>query len=90
MDQVASDIAETYAQVVSRREQITLAQNGITSARESYRRNNERIQDALGLPIEALQAISALDNAQRQYVRSVADYNRAQFRLQRALGWPVQ
>jgi outer membrane protein TolC len=90
MDNVASDIAEAYAQVVSRREQITLAQAGITAARESYRRNNERIQDALGLPIEALQAISALDNAQRQYVRSVADYNRAQFRLQRALGWPVQ
>jgi outer membrane protein TolC len=90
MDQVASDVAESYAQVVSRREQITLAQDGITAARESYRRNNERIQDALGLPIEALQAISALDNAQRQYVRSVADYNRAQFRLQRALGWPVQ
>ncbi len=90
MDQIAGDVAETYAQVVSRREQIALAQQGITSARESYRRNNERIQDALGLPIEALQSIAALDNAQRQYVRSVADYNRAQFRLQRALGWPVQ
>lgn len=90
MDQVASDVAEAYAQVISRREQIELAQSGITAARESYRRNNERIQQALGLPIETLQAISALDNAQRQYVRSVADYNRAQFRLQRALGWPVQ
>jgi outer membrane protein TolC len=89
MDQVASDVAESYAQVASRRQQIDLSQSGITAARESYRRNNERIQDALGLPIEALQAIQALDNAQRQYVRSVADYNRAQFRLQRALGWPV-
>jgi len=90
MDQVASDVSEAYAQVVSRRQQIDLSQSGITAARESFRRNNERIQDALGLPIEALQAIQALDNAQRQYVRSVADYNRAQFRLQRALGWPVQ
>jgi outer membrane protein TolC len=90
MDQVASDVAEAYAQVVSRREQIELARSGIAAARESYRRNSERTQEGVGLPIEALQAIQALDAAQRQYVRSVADYNRAQFRLQRALGWPVQ
>jgi len=89
MDQVASDVAEAYAQVVSRREQIDLARTGITSARQSYRRNIERTQEGVGLPIESLQAIQALDAAQRQYVQSVADYNRAQFRLQRALGWPV-
>src|SRR5690606_23196607 len=90
MDQVASEVAEAYAQVVARREQISLAQNGITAARDSHRRNTERIQDALGLPIEALQSIQALDAAQRQYVRAVADYNRAQFRLHRALGCPIQ
>lgn len=90
LDMVASEVAEAHAQVVARREQIEIAQAGITAARQSYRRNSERIQDAIGLPIEALQSIQALDNAQRQYVRSVADYNRAQFRLQRALGWPVQ
>jgi outer membrane protein TolC len=90
LDLVASEVAEAHAQVVARRGQIELAQSGITAARQSYRRNSERIQDAIGLPIEALQAIQALANAQRQYVRSVADYNRAQFRLQRALGWPVQ
>jgi outer membrane protein TolC len=90
LDQVASEVAETYAQVISRRAQIEVAQVGITAAEESYRRNIDRTLNAQGLPIEALQAIQALDSAQRQYVRSVADYNRAQFSLQRALGWPVQ
>jgi len=90
MDQVASEVAEAYAQIVSRRGGIDLARGGITSAEESYRRNSERIQDALRLPIEALQSIQALDRAQRQYARSVADFNRAQFRLQRALGWAIQ
>lgn len=90
LDQVASEVAEAHAQVVARRQQIELAQAGIIAARESYRRNSERIQDAFGLPIEVLQSIQALDAAQRQYVRSVADYNRAQFRLPRALGWPIQ
>jgi hypothetical protein len=40
----------------------------------------ERIQEGVGLPIEALQPIQSLDATERQYVRSVADYNRAQFR----------
>jgi outer membrane protein TolC len=90
MDQVASEVAEAHLQVVSRRDQIRIAERGITAAQESHRRNSERIKDALGLPIEALQSIQALDRAQGQYVRSVADYNRAQFELQRALGWAIQ
>ncbi len=90
MDQVASDVAESHAQVEARRSQIKLAEAGITAAQDSYRRNSERIRDGQGLPIETLQSIQALDQARRQYVRAVADYNRAQFQLQRALGWPIQ
>ncbi|MBX3445030.1 MAG: TolC family protein [Planctomyces sp.] len=89
MDLVASEVAEAHAQVEERRRQIDLAESAIASAGDSYRRNVERIRDGQGLPIETLQSIQALDQSQRQYVRSVADYNRAQFRLQRALGWPV-
>lgn len=90
MDQVASEIAESQAQVEARQSQIKLAEAGITAAQDSYRRNTERIRDGQGLPIETLQSIQALDQVRRQYVRAVADYNRAQFQLQRALGWPIQ
>lgn len=90
MDQIASDVAEGRAKIVARKDQIALAQAGISAARDSLRRNIERIRNGEGLPIEALQAIQALDQAQRQYVQTIADYNRAQFRLHRALGWPVQ
>jgi outer membrane protein TolC len=89
MDQVAADVAEAHAQATARQEQIALARAGIEAARDSYRRNAERIQDGQGLPLETLQSIQALDQAQRQYARAVADYNRAQFRLHRALGWPA-
>ncbi|MEX0936948.1 MAG: TolC family protein [Pirellulales bacterium] len=89
MDQVAGEIAEAHAQAVSTEAQIEMAQAAIGSARDSYRRNNERIRNGQGLPIEALQSLQALDQSQRQYVRSVADFNRAQFRLYRALGWPI-
>lgn len=89
MDQVAGEIAEAFAQVEVRKLQIETARSAITTAESSYRRNSERIHQGEGLPIETLQAIQALDQARRLYVRTVADYNRAQFRLQRALGWPV-
>jgi outer membrane protein TolC len=89
MDQVAADVAEAQAEVAARRGQIEAAQAGIAAAEDSYRRNNERIRNGQGLPLETLQSIQALDQARRQYVRCVADFNRSQFRLQRALGWPV-
>ena len=89
MDQIAAEIAEAFAQVEVRGSQIETARAAIATAESSYRRNSERIHQGEGLPIETLQSIQALDQSRRLYVRTVADYNRAQFRLQRALGWPV-
>lgn len=89
MDQVASDVAESQAQVVARRAQLPIAERGVQAAIDSYRRNAARIQEGQGLPIETLQALQALDQSQRQLARAIADSNRAQFALQRALGAPV-
>jgi outer membrane protein TolC len=89
MDQVASEIAQARSQLVIRQGQIALAQEGIVSATDSFRRNAERIRNGQGLPIESLQSVQALRDAQRAYARVVADYNRAQFQMGRALGWPV-
>jgi len=89
MDLVAREIVEAQTQVAARKRQIEVAQEGITAAQQSYQRNLERIRNAQGLPIEVLQSIQALDAARREYLRAVIDYNTAQFRLQRALGWPV-
>ena len=89
MDIVAREVVEAHAQVTARRRLIAVAEEGIKSAQQSYDRNLERIRNAQGLPIEVLQSIQALDAARREYLRAVTDFNQAQFRLQRALGWPV-
>ncbi len=86
MDQVAQEVAEANVQVGIRRQQLEMAQTAITSARESYQRNVDRIRDGQGLPIEVLQAIQALETSQRAYLNAVANYNRAQLQLQWALG----
>jgi len=89
LDRVAREIVEAHAQVRSRKDQIATAQKGVQAAMASYDRNLERIKNVQGLPIEVLQAIQALTQARREYLRSLIAYNEAQFRLQRALGWPV-
>lgn len=89
MDQVAQEVAEAYVQVVIRQQQLKVAESAIDSARNSYRRNMDRIRDGQGLPIEALQAIQALEASQRAYLCAVANHNRSQVTLQWAQGWPV-
>lgn len=90
MDRVAREVMEASAQVQARHRQIAVAESGIEAATDSYKRNMERIRAGEGLPIEVLQSIQALDQARREYLRTIADYNDAQFRLHRALGWPIQ
>jgi outer membrane protein TolC len=89
MDQVAQEVAEADVQITIRQQQLEIARAAVDSARDSYRRNIDRIRDGQGLPIEALQAIQALEASQRAYLDAVASHNRAQLQLQWALGWPV-
>jgi outer membrane protein TolC len=90
MDRVAREISEARTQVIHRRQRVEINQGAIRSAMDSYNRNLSRIRDGQGLPIEVLQSIQALEQAQRAFVTVVSDYNESQFRLQWALGWPIQ
>jgi len=89
MDQVAREVAEAHSQVVHRAERISLTQQAIQSAEDSFERNLSRIREGQGLPLEVLQSVQALEESRRAYLTAVIDYNQAQFRLQWALGWPV-
>ncbi len=88
MDLVAREVTEAHIQVRARRDQIAIARRGVELALQSYDANVARIEEAKGLPIETLQALQALDQSRRDYLRTVIDYNAAQFTLLRALGWP--
>lgn len=89
MDRVAREVVEAKSQVDARAKQIEVAEDAVRAAESSYQLNSQRISELQGLPIETLQAIQALDAAQREYLRAVTDFNEAQFRLHRALGWPI-
>jgi outer membrane protein TolC len=89
MDLVAREVVEAHAAMTARREQLTAAGKALGAAQDSYRRNFDRIHGGEGLPIETLQSLQAWASAEREYVRAVTDFNAAQFRLQRATGWPI-
>jgi outer membrane protein TolC len=89
LDLVAREVVEAHAMVTSRRTQIDAARQAVAAAQDSYRRNVDRIHGGEGLPIETLQSLQAWATAEREYVRAVIDFNAAQFRLQRAMGFPI-
>lgn len=90
MDLVAREITEAAALSRTAKKQIDVAREGVEAALQSYERNVARIQEGKGLPIEVMQAVQALAVARREYLRTLIDYNSAQFSLLRAVGWPAQ
>ncbi len=89
MDQVAREISEANAQVQVRAQRIATLEPAIQSAQDSFERNLARIRESQGIPLEVLQSVQALETAQQAYLAAVIEHNQAQFRLQWALGWPV-
>ncbi|RLT01703.1 MAG: TolC family protein [Planctomycetota bacterium] len=87
LDRIAREVVEAHAQVTARQRQLAVAEEGVQAATSSFERNSERIRNAQGLPLETLQSLQALAQARREYLRTINDYNVAQFQLQHALGW---
>jgi len=80
LDRIAQEVVEAHAQVESRRKRIELTKSDIKAAERSYDLNLQRIENAKGLPIEALQAVQALAQSRRDYLNAVIDHNVAQLR----------
>jgi len=70
-------------------EQISLAEAKLASARETLRVTHERKQYGVGIVLEDLQAQQDLDRARSDYLNVLAEYNKAQYVLSRAVGRPI-
>jgi outer membrane protein TolC len=93
MDQVVTEAAEAAARVEARRHQLDLARQAVAAATDSYSRNLKLFTDSgveLILPLEVLQSVAALNEAQQDYLEAVIEYNKAQIQLHWAIGSPVE
>ena len=97
-DRIAAEVAQAYAQARLATQRVDLAARAIRSARESADKNLAALSQTkvaggqvvlLVRPQEAVAAVQALAQAYVDYYGAVADANRAQFRLYRALGQPA-
>ncbi len=91
--QVANDVVASFKARLAASTWMDEARESVTEATESLELNLTNIRRGGGLPgatrpIEVLQPIQALAQARTDYLNAVLAYNRAQFRLYRALGQP--
>ena len=87
-DKIIAEIVTASSDVDSYRRQMTITQRSVSSASASFERNLRRIREGEGIPLELIQALRARAAAQDAHTRAVSDYNRAQYRLLRAIGVP--
>jgi outer membrane protein TolC len=97
-DRIAAEVAQAHTQVASASAQLVEAQNEVRAAVQSADDHvkgigqTQRVGALLILvirPQEVVASIGALGQAYNDYARAVGDYDRAQFRLYRALGQPA-
>jgi outer membrane protein TolC len=98
-DRIAAEVMQAHAQAQEAAERITESQAGLEDALDSADKNLEgmsqtrRVGEAVLLvirPQEVVASVQALNQAYADFYTAIADYDRAQFRLYRALGRPAQ
>lgn len=98
-DRIAAEVAKAFAEVRSAAERLNQAEPALREAIDLVNKSldglgqTRRAGETVLLvvrPQEAVAAVQALGQANADFFTAVADYNRAQFRLYRALGHPAQ
>ncbi len=97
-DLVAADIARAHTQVQTAARRQSVALDGLRAAALAYEGSKAELGkfvdvDAFHIQVrrvfEVIDALRTLANLYNTYFQSINDYNRAQFRLYRALGYPA-
>ncbi len=85
-DDITSQVVAGLTRLQSLSEQIVLAEGNLASASETLRLTRERKQFGVGVVLEDIQAEQELERARSQYVNALAEFNKAQYGLSRAVG----
>lgn len=88
-DTISAEVVAALTRVQSLSDQIELAKQNLRSASETLRLTRERKQYGVGIVLEDIQAQQALNQARHDYFTIIAEYNKAQYGLNRAVGGQV-
>jgi outer membrane protein len=84
-DAVTLDVSQSYLNLIKSREKITVSDESVKQAEENYRVTNEKFKAGLALNSDLIDAESALLTAKINYTSSLADYEIAIARLEKAI-----
>jgi outer membrane protein TolC len=85
-DTITSQVVVSLVRVQSLWAQIALAQRSLATASEALRLTRERKQYGVGVVLEDIQAQQDLTQARADYLTALAEYNKAQYGLNKAIG----
>jgi outer membrane protein TolC len=91
LNQVRAEVATAYARTHARFAQIATTEAAVRASQRGFREDYDLTLKQTGrrvLPIELLNNFRLLNDARREYLDVIVDYNRAQFELYVALGQP--
>ena len=79
-------MVEAFTRWQSLSDQLTIARRALGAAEEGLRLAQQRKEFAVGIVLETIQAEQDLTRARLDYLRAVAEFNKAQYALEKATG----
>ena len=88
--QIAREVVTARADTLTADREVAAARNGVVAAEEAFHLSTLRYARGAAIELEVLDAQSTYTSAQTAEVQAIVDLNRAQYRLLRAIGGPVE
>jgi outer membrane protein TolC len=85
-DEVTRQVVEAFTHWQSLNDQLKVAKQALQAAEEALRLARERKEFAVGIVLENIQAEQDLTRARLDYLKTVADFDRAQYALLKTIG----
>ena len=85
-DEIAQQVVTGRVRLLSLADQLATARQSLSDAQENLRLDQERKEFGVGSVLETIVAEQELTRARTDYLRIVAEYNKVQYDLLRALG----
>jgi outer membrane protein TolC len=89
-DDITAQVVTAFLRVQSLGNQIAMATRNLATANDTLRLTRERKQYGVGIVLEDIQAQQDLTQARSDYFTAIAEFNKAQYDLNKAVGGPPE
>ena len=85
-EEIVRQVVETFTRLQSESQQINTAKRGLAAAEEGLRLAQQRLEFGVGIVLENILAQQDLTRARTDYLKAIAEFNKAQYALSKAIG----